>query len=87
METKVWNKSKKLPVHWSSKIPTRYKRNAITGEFHRAKRIANGFNFEVKCITKKFLSAGLPKNFIRNTFEYFNKDEDDYKIPERLFDE
>ena len=81
IETKVYNKSKKLPVHWSSKIPTRYKRNAITGELHRAKRIANDFNFEVKRITKKFLSAGFPKNFIRNTTEYFNKDKDDYIIP------
>ena len=73
-------------MHWSLKIPTRYKRNAITGELHRAKRIANDFNFEVKRITKKFLSAGFPKNFIRNTIEYFNKDEDDYIIPEWLFD-
>ena len=37
IETKVYNKSKKLPVHWTSKIPTRYKRNAITGELHRLK--------------------------------------------------
>ena len=73
IETKVYNKSKKLPVHWFPKIPTRYKRNAITGESHRAKRIANGFNFEVKRITKTFLSAGFPKNFIRSTTEYFNK--------------
>ena len=54
METKVYNNSKKLPVHWSSKIPTRYKHNAITGELHRAKRIANHFNFEIKRITKSF---------------------------------
>ena len=74
-------------MHWSSKISTRYKCNAITGDLHRAKRIANDFNFEVKCITKKFLSAGFPKSFIRNTIEYFNKDEDDYIIPEWLFDE
>ena len=53
IETKVYNKSKKLPMHLSSKIPTRYKRNAITGELHRAKRIANEFNFEVKRMTKK----------------------------------
>ena len=52
-EGKVYNKSKKLPVHWSSKIPTRYKQNAITGEFHIAKRMANDFNFEVKRLTKK----------------------------------
>ena len=30
IEQKVCNKSKKLPFHWSLKIPTRYKRNAIT---------------------------------------------------------
>ena len=47
--------NKKLPVHWSSKISTKYKRNVITGEYHRAKRIADDFNFEVKCIAKKFL--------------------------------
>ena len=40
LDTKIMgvkqNKSKKIPVHCSSKIPTRYKRNAITGELHRA---------------------------------------------------
>ena len=51
-----------------------------TGELYRAQRIANDFDFEVKRITKKFLSAGFPKNFIRNTTEYFNKDKDDYII-------
>ena len=74
-------------MHWSSKIPTRYKRNTITGEFHRTKRMAGDFNFEVKCITKKFLLARFPKNFIRNTIEYFNEEKNDYNIPEWLFDE
>ena len=32
----------KFPVHWSSKIPTNYKRNAITSELHRAKKNRNG---------------------------------------------
>ena len=54
------------------------------GELHRAKRIANDFNFEVKCITKKFLSACFRRNFIRNTVEY--KDKDDFIIPEWLCD-
>ena len=56
-------------------------------ELHRAKRIANDLCFEVKQITKKFLSAGFPRSFIRNTFEYFSKDKDDSIIPEWLFDE
>ena len=73
-------------MHWSSKIPTRYKRNAITCELHRAKRIADDFNFEVKRVTKEFLSAGFPKNFMRNTIECFNEEKNDM-IPEWLFDE
>ena len=31
--TQVFSKSTKLRVHWSSKIPITYKRNAITGEY------------------------------------------------------
>ena len=72
IETKVYNKSKKLPVHWSSKIPNRYKRNAITGELHKTERTADDLIFEAKRITKKFLSASFPNNFIRNAIEYFN---------------
>ena len=37
IEARVYNKSKKLPVHFSSEIPTRCKRNVITGKLHRAK--------------------------------------------------
>ena len=74
-------------MDWSSKIPIRYKHTVITGELRRAKRIANQFNFEAKRIIKKFLPAGFPKNVIRNTIGYFDKDKNDYRIPEWLFDE
>ena len=40
ISTQVYNKMKKLALHWTSKIPVRYKRNAIIGELHRAKKIA-----------------------------------------------
>ena len=83
IETKVFNKSKKLPVHWYLKSPVKYKCNSIKGELHRAKRIANNFNFEV---ILKFASAGFPRNFTGNTTEYFNKDKDDFIILEWLFD-
>ena len=35
----------------------------------------------------QFLLARFPKNFIRNTIEYFNEEKNDYNIPEWLFDE
>ena len=37
--TKVYTRSNKFPVHWSSKIPLRYKCNAITGDLHRANKL------------------------------------------------
>ena len=42
----VFIKSTKLPVHWSSKIPVRYKCSAIIGELHQAKGIGSDFNKE-----------------------------------------
>ena len=36
IKTQVYNKTKNLPVHWSSKVSYKYKRNAITGELQRA---------------------------------------------------
>ena len=43
METNVYRKQNKLPVPWSSNIPKRYKRNAINGGLHCAKRIATDY--------------------------------------------
>ena len=44
--------------------------------------IAKDFNFEVKRITSKFLSAAFPRNFVRNTNisnqEYINNNEVDF---------
>ena len=36
IKTQVYNKTKNLPLHWSSRVPYKCKRNAITGELHRA---------------------------------------------------
>ena len=32
--TKFHRKESKIPIHWSSKIPERYKRNTITTDLH-----------------------------------------------------
>ena len=53
--TKVYTRSKKFPVYWSSKIPVRYNRNAITGELYRANKTASNFSIEMKRITIKYL--------------------------------
>ena len=45
---------KEFAVHWTSKIPVRYKRNAVICELHRAKKIASKFDIEIKRIINKY---------------------------------
>ena len=72
---------------WSSKVPYKYKRNAITGKLHRAKRIASNFDDETKRIRSKYTDAGYPKHVIENTIKNFNRKKDELLIPPWLFDE
>ena len=74
--TKVYTKSKMFPVHWSSKIPLRYKRNTITEELHKANKIASKINNELKRIKIKFLRAGFPIHTINDVFRRFDQEKD-----------
>ena len=76
----VDNKVKKLPVHWSSKVPFKYKRNAITGEPHRAKIIASDFDEETKRIRSKYTDARYPKHVIESTIKNINRKKDELLI-------
>ena len=78
---------KKLPVHWTSKIPVRYKRNAIIGELHRAKKIASNFDIEIKRIVTKYTAAGFPSRFVRSIIDNFDSGKDNLIIPQWLFEE
>ena len=68
ISTQVFTKLTMFPVHWSSKIPTNYKRNAITSELHRATKIPTDFDKELGRIKTKFLHAGYPVKFVSDTF-------------------
>ena len=83
----LFSKSTKLTVHWSSKIPVRYKHNAITGKLHRAKRIASDFNKELKKVRQKYRNSGFPLKFINETTCNFERGKEEMIIPEWLFDE
>ena len=72
MITEVVSNDSKLPLHWSSKIPKRYKRNNINGELHRAKMISSNFDKEVQRIRLKFKKAGYPLRFINSVISSFN---------------
>ena len=74
-------------MHWSSKILLRYKRNAITGELHRANKIASNFSNEMKRIKTKYLRAGFSIHVINDIFCRFNQEKDEVLIPQWLFDD
>ena len=74
-------------MHWSSKVPYKYKRNAITGDLHRTKRIASNSDDKTKRIRKKLTDAGYPKHVIENTIKIFNRKKDELLIPPWLSDE
>ena len=64
--TKVYTRSNKFPVHWGSKIPLRYKHNPITGDLHRANKIASSFSSKTRRIKIKYLQADLPIHVIND---------------------
>ena len=62
--TIVKRNQRKLPLHWSSKVPKRYKRNAIISDLNRASRIASFPADEIPKIKQKFLNADYLHRFI-----------------------
>ena len=82
--TEVKRNERKLPVHWSSKLPKRYKRNAIISDLNRATRIASFPADEIPKIKQKFLNADYSYRFINsviNNFQEKTDGTDDHIIP------
>ena len=91
-ETKVYRKPNKVPLHWLSKTPIRYKRNAIIGDLSRARQISSYFKEEVETIRSKFVLAGFPPRFVDSVIRNFinpkpaDVDEDLPLIPPFFFE-
>ena len=85
--TQVYNKMKKPPVYWASKIPVRYKLNAIIGEFHRAKKITSNFDIEIKLIVNNYAATRFACRFVRSITDNFDSGKDNLMIPHWLFEE
>ena len=64
-------KVRKVSCSLVSKIPTNYKRNAITSELRRAKKIATDFDKELWKIKAKVFHTGYPAKFINDKFSRF----------------
>ena len=73
IETSVAVKESKIPNHWSSAVPKKYKINAILGDLQRAHKILSNFELEKQHIRKKYLSVNFPYNFIQFTFNSYQQ--------------
>ena len=85
-----YKKPGKLPTHWTSEVPTKWKRNCITRALHRAKTVSTNLDRDIKEIKTTFLNAGYPKKFLSCTidnFESSKSSEDESLIPDFLFEE
>ena len=87
IKIQVFVKKSMYPFHWSSKVPFRYKKNALNGELHRAKKIFSNFQSEIARIKFKFLNAGFAHKVIESTINNFNNVDKELMIPRWLFDE
>ena len=67
------NRNRKKPMHWSSKVPKKIKRNIVNNELHRARNISSDFNDEKKVVGKKYEDAGYPKRFVQSIIEHFEQ--------------
>ena len=97
-ETQVYRKETKIPTHWSSNIPKRYNKNAMSVDLHPSKRISSNFDTEIQVIKSRFKSVGYPLPFIENVFRTFKEyiihdqnnviDDNDYEplIPPYFFE-
>ena len=59
--SKVYRKGAKIPAHWSSQIPKRYKR-----------KDSSNFKEEIKFIRNKFIKADFPLPLINRVIKDFN---------------
>ena len=81
------NRNRKKPMHWSSKVPKKIKRNIITNDLHRAKKISSDFREEIKEIGQKYESAGYPKKYVDSIVKDFKerKEKETAKKEDKVF--
>ena len=90
----VYMKSTKQSIHWSSKIPKRYKRNMILRDLPQSNRISSNVSEEISFISHKYEKADYHKRFINSVIRQFQNrsnqsnidDFDEYIIPSNFFD-
>ena len=77
----MYQKENKQLIHWNSAVPKSYKRNVITGDVYRAKRISRDFDNGISVIKSKCIKAGYPPRFVTSVINTFTVEKEDPIIP------
>ena len=86
--TQVYRKENKKAVPWMSKIRKRYKRNTISGDLHRSRKIVSNFDIKIRAVKAKYNKAGSPLRFIESVIQDFITPLDKHEsfvIPPNMF--
>ena len=74
--TEVKRNDRRLLVHWSSKVPKWYKRNAAISDLNKATCLLSFPADEIPKIKLKFLNAYYPYRFINSVINNFKEESD-----------
>lgn len=85
--TQVFDKSKTFLFHWSSKIPNKYERYAITEKLHRAKQIAPDFDKGIHRVREKYRHTGFSWNLVNDAICNLEKETEETITSIWLFEE
>ncbi|KAK3731001.1 hypothetical protein QZH41_006646 [Actinostola sp. cb2023] len=86
--TSTYNKPGKLPTHWKSAIPIKWKRNTLRNALHRTIQITSNWKSDLQNIINRFQHAGYPWHFIQKVIHEFEyPSEPTTIIPTNWFDE
>ncbi|KAK3725312.1 hypothetical protein QZH41_002588 [Actinostola sp. cb2023] len=86
--TSTYNKPGKLPTHWKSAMPIKWKRNTLRNALHRTKQITSNWKSDLQNIINRFQHAGYPWHFIQKVIhEFEDPSEPTTIIPTNWFDE
>ena len=67
------NRNRKLPMHWSSKVPKKFKRNVINNDLHRASKISSNIIEDINEIRQKYKYADFPRKYVESVIKDFTE--------------
>ena len=83
--TQIYRKENEKVVIWVFKIPKRYKRNTISGDLHRSRKIASNFEIKIRAIKAKCNnSQRFIESVVRDFITLLDKN-DSFIIPSNMF--